>query len=79
MPEACCIAQRAELGVHFGAAKMFVEFGVAIGFAADGVDAAADVFCGFLQAAAAGDEGTDFAAFGVIERVRPAGAGAILL
>ncbi len=72
-------AQGAELGVHFGAAEMFVEVGVTVGFAADGVDAAADVFCGFLQAAATGDEGADFAAFGVGERAWPAGAGAVAM
>ncbi len=67
-------AERAELGVGFGAAELVAEVGISFAFAADGSDAAMDVAGGFAQAAAAGDEGADFAALGVVENARSAGA-----
>ena len=73
-------AKRAQLGVSFGVAQLFAELGVALGLAANGGDIAADIAGGFAEAASAGDEGADFAAFGVVEtrgRPRPGGFGGV--
>ena len=67
-------SQRAQLGISFRLAKLLAEVGVSLGFAADGVDGAVDVFGGFAEAAATGDEGADFAAFAVVEGARAAEA-----
>ena len=76
MREDCALhrAERVQLGVFFGVAKLLLEVGVSLGFAADGGDRAVDVAGCFAEAAATGDEGEDFAAFGVVEDARAAGA-----
>ncbi len=67
-------AERAEPGVVFRVVNLLLEIGVTLGFAADGADGAVDIAGSVVQAAAAGDEGADFAAFAVVEGARAARA-----
>src|SRR4051812_38973487 len=67
-------AKRVELGVLFGMAKLLLEVGISLGFAANRGDRAVDILGRFAEAAAAGDESADFASFAVVEDARTAGA-----
>ena len=58
--------QRAELSVDFGATKLFLELGVPLGFAENGVVTTLYAACSFAHAQAGGNKRTDFAASGVI-------------
>ena len=64
--------QGAELGIHLGAADTLAELGISLKLAADGVDAATDIFGGLAEAAAGGYEGGDFVPLKVVELSRPA-------
>jgi hypothetical protein len=56
-----------ELGRHLGLAKLLVEIVVAEGLAANSAGVATDVDGSRLEAAAGRDEGTDLAAFYIIQ------------
>ena len=68
--------ERLELGAKGGPPELFVELGLASGEPVDRAGGAADVHGGPLDAAAGGDEGADFAAFGFVQDMRAAAFGA---
>ena len=64
-----------QFGIEKHFAQLFVEFGIAAGFAADGAGGAADVAGRLFHAAAAENKVENLMDFDVVESTRTAGAG----
>ena len=69
--------QRQDPAIDLGTAHLPGEFGVALGFAANGDRIAADVVGGDVDVAAGRDQGADLAAFFVVEKAWSAGHGTV--
>lgn len=67
--------ERLELGIDLGLAELFAELVVRMAFAMNRAEGAANVAGRVGERAAGGNEGTDFAALGVVEGAGTAGLG----